>query len=78
MLREHYKFKRMPNDYIIAKRYLPTDPNTVVTDMKYTFLITDTIAAKRFLAEIKNMYRILILLPSTYITVNLIDKSDLP
>ena len=78
ILREHYSFKRIPNDYFIQKKPLPTNPHTIKTSGTYTFPITDTHLAKEFVAEIQNTYKFNIPLPLTYMTANPTNKPPLP
>jgi len=77
-LREHYTFRRLPNDYFKTRTKLPEDPKSIKTKLTYTYPITDKNLAKEFLAEIREKYRFNIPLPAHYITANPTDKPELP
>ncbi|CAG8733269.1 35145_t:CDS:2, partial [Gigaspora margarita] len=78
MLREKYEFRRLPNDYILARPYIPNDPAKIKTDLIYTYPITDKQLAITFLTEIKHRYKFRLPLPRSIMTINLTDKPALP
>jgi hypothetical protein len=78
ILREHYSFHKIPNDYFIQKKPLPKEPNQIKTSITYSFPITDYHLAKEFLAEIQDTYKFNIPLPLEYMTVNPTNKPQLP
>ncbi|CAG8823085.1 10260_t:CDS:2 [Gigaspora margarita] len=53
MLREKYSFKRLPNNYILARPYLLIDPSKIKTDLTYIYPISDKQFAITFLTNIK-------------------------
>ncbi|CAG8834174.1 24252_t:CDS:1, partial [Gigaspora margarita] len=78
MLREKYEFRRLPNDYILARPFIPNDPAKIKTDLIYTYPITNKQLAITFLTEIKRRYKFRLLLLHSIMTVNLTDKLELP
>ncbi|CAG8848979.1 39034_t:CDS:1, partial [Gigaspora margarita] len=78
ILREKYEFKRLPNDYILARPFIPNDPAKIKTDLIYTYPITDKQLAITFLTEIKRRYKFRLPLPRSIMTVNPTDKPELP
>jgi hypothetical protein len=77
-LREHYSFKRIPNDFFVQKPNLPADPYRVKTQLKYTFPITDDGLAKEFIKEIEGNYKFNWPIPLHYMTANPTDLPNLP
>ncbi|CAG8847706.1 36662_t:CDS:2, partial [Gigaspora margarita] len=78
MLRKKYEFKQLPNDYILARPFIPNDPAKIKTDLIYTYPITDKQLAITFLTEIKRRYKFRLPLPRSIMTVNPTDKPELP
>ncbi|CAG8677498.1 21475_t:CDS:1 [Gigaspora margarita] len=78
MLREKYKFRRLPNDYILARPFIPNNPAKIKTDLIYTYPITDKQLAITFLTEIKHRYKFRLPLSRSIMTVNLTNKPELP
>ncbi|CAG8630510.1 12840_t:CDS:2 [Gigaspora margarita] len=77
ILREKYKFRRLPNDYILARPFTPNDPTKIKTDLIYTYPITDKQLAITFLTEVKCRYKFRLLLLRSIMMLNLTDKLEL-
>lgn len=78
MLRKKYEFRRLPNDYILARPFIPNDPSKIKTDLTYTYPINDKQLAITFLHDIKCRYKFRLPLPCNIMTVNPTDKPELP
>ncbi|CAG8806036.1 43951_t:CDS:2 [Gigaspora margarita] len=78
MLREKYEFRRLPNNYILTRLFIPNDPAKIKTDLIYTYPITDKQLAITFLTEIKYRYKFRLSLPRSIMMVNPTDKPELP
>ncbi|CAG8660502.1 18574_t:CDS:1, partial [Gigaspora rosea] len=53
LLREHYTFKKLPNDYFRNKPKLPNSPTKIKIQGRYSFPIKDKKEADRFIREIE-------------------------
>ena len=79
LLREDYYFQSLPNDYIVAKPYLPKDPSKINTGIvTYEYPITDKEQAKRFVALMSQRYKFSLPLPPNIMTANPTEKPELP
>ncbi|RIB13489.1 hypothetical protein C2G38_2197707 [Gigaspora rosea] len=78
MLRETYFFKFIPNDFFIQKPRLSRDVKRINTQSKYNFPIEDKKEAIRFIEEILAGYNFTIPLLSDIMTINPIEKPELP
>ena len=56
ILRSEYTFARLPNDYLITKRPLPTDPLKLQLKTQVSFPIEDKATAQQLLEEILSVY----------------------
>src|SRR5260363_184936 len=77
MLREKYEFRRLPNDYVLARPFIPNDPAKIKTDLIYTYPITDKQLAITFLTEIKRRYKFRLTLLRSIMMVNPTNKPEL-
>ena len=77
MLKESYSFNCLPNDFIIQKHRLPTDPNKLQLRNNYIFSIEDKHVAHAFINEILPTYTIPAAFSSAYMSVNPTDKPKL-
>ncbi|CAG8827822.1 41128_t:CDS:2, partial [Gigaspora margarita] len=57
MLREKYEFRRLPNNYILARPFILNNPAKIKTDLIYIYPITDKQLAITFQTEIKYRYK---------------------
>ena len=78
LLRQEYAFKTLPNDYLINKKRLPTNPISLPLSEQFSFPMEDTDTVKQFLNTIPHYYAIPNPLPLAYTIINYTDKPDLP
>lgn len=74
LLREHYIFKQISNDFFKLKPKLPTDISKIKTNTTFSYPINNNIEVARFVQETKHYYRYSILLSDTIIIANLTNK----
>ncbi|CAG8799914.1 29950_t:CDS:1 [Gigaspora margarita] len=78
MLREKYEFRQLPNDYMLARPFVPNNPAKMKTNLIYTYPITNKQLAITFLTEIKCRYKFRLPLPRSIMMVNPTNKPELP
>ena len=78
ILKEYYRFKRLPNDYIRQKKRLPKEPSELKLKNEYKFPLTDLTTVRNLIAEIIDVYHIPEPLPSPYTDINFTNKPELP
>jgi len=78
ILKEYYRFKRLPNDYIRQKKRLPKEPSELKLKNEYKFPLTDLTTVRNFIAETIDEYHIPEPLPGPYTDINFTNKPELP
>ncbi|CAG8785233.1 5001_t:CDS:1 [Dentiscutata erythropus] len=77
ILRKYYTFKRVPNNFIIAKRRLPQNPKNLYLKTTFTFPINSKEKALNFIQEIPKEYNIPSAFTPEYMSVNPTEKPNL-
>ena len=78
LLRRHYAFKMIPNDYFVTRPLLPLDTSKIITDTKFTYPITDDESAKEFYTQAIKRYKVIFPIPTYIMTANPTNKPLLP